>query len=149
MKTFAIQQPRFAFESVSIEVFAGEMNDNFFAGVKNRFAERGGRELRIATRVVGDGNPVNGRTLDELVGEGAGFYRIALDHRTAHGNEFSPDEKSGGLKKFFVQCLHWFNGLALFINTRFNRFSGFSTLGKPLKRLETFRVAEHPVETGC
>ena len=33
--------------------------------------------------------------------------------------------------------------------SEWSRFSGFVGAGKPLKRLESFRGASHPVETGC
>ena len=51
-------------------------------------------------------SPFQWWTGDEFVGEGARFYRVALDHRTTHGNQYSPDEKPGGLKKNFMQGLH-------------------------------------------
>jgi len=80
VKALAVEQPRFAFESVPIQIFAGEMNDDFFARVKDRPAEGKRRELRIAAGVIGHGDPVNLGTRDEFVGKGAGLYGAVFGH---------------------------------------------------------------------
>ena len=108
VKPFAVQEPGFTLQAVAIEVLAGEMNDDFLAGLQDGFAQGLGRQLRIAAGVVGNRNPINGRAPGELSGKSGGLDRAPPDHRAAHGNHFGPDEKLGGLGQFFLQCLHLF-----------------------------------------
>jgi hypothetical protein len=37
VKPFAVQEPSFALQAVAIEVLAGEMNDDFLAGIQDGF----------------------------------------------------------------------------------------------------------------
>ena len=51
--------PGLGLQPVAIKIFAREMDDYFPAGGADEFTQGGGRELRIAARIIGDRNPIN------------------------------------------------------------------------------------------
>src|SRR6185437_921263 len=91
------------------------MYDDFFARVKDRPSESERLELRISACIIGNGNPIDLRTVDEFGGEGTGLDCALLSHRAADGHQLCCDQKAGGIEQFFAQGLHRHDGTTLFI----------------------------------
>src|ERR1700683_578101 len=53
VESLAIEHPCFALQTITIEIFAGEVDYNFLARIEDRPAQSQRRELRIASGVIG------------------------------------------------------------------------------------------------
>jgi hypothetical protein len=86
--------PSLTFEAVAIEVFAGEMENDFFACVEGGLPKCLRRKLRITTCIVGNGNPINWTEINELACERTSFHGAPLRHGAADRYQLDTQEKS-------------------------------------------------------
>jgi len=106
VKSFARKLPSFAFQAVAIEILARKMDQYFFVGIEDRFAEGHWTELRIAPCVVGYRNPINFVAMDKLRGKRSRINRLAIGNGTPCSDKFHTQQKLRSISQFIAQSVH-------------------------------------------